>query len=422
MFFLKTLLLKSFLLQSFVSWTDKKTQEGYMKVFGVFLLTSFLFGCSAPIGFDGDGEGKPVWTESLHSRIDSEEKKQRGKIKISHARGKKKRRVRPRTVSDVVKTEVPKPPPQVEEKPPWVAQLEEKVVIPKKVGKKSRRGTPEQVGQDLVPQKIQEPAEETSMSAGAPKVDIVFVVDSSNSMTHFLRKVEKTFAGFIQALNPLDWRMMFTTADYGDWFFLFDWAAKNGSAMSLEDDGELLWKEKYLTKNTENYSSIFIDTLRVSDIYEHSDDRGEQEKSDCELSPGCQGWNEQPLKALQGAFVKNRSFFRNGVDVVAIIFSDSDEGEDSEPSKRVKAEQVVESFNKELGRSGDKKLKSYGIIMIPFEDEECRKKYSSAWWGGEGIFGTELARMSKITGGSNYSICKDSYLPLARKIVADFLN
>ena len=49
------------------------------------------------------------------------------------------------------------------------------------------------------------------------------------------------------------------------------------------------------------------------------------ETSPCVLSPGCQGWNEQPLKALQSSFGVNHSFFRPGADVVAIIFSDSDE-------------------------------------------------------------------------------------------------
>ena len=52
----------------------------------------------------------------------------------------------------------------------------------------------------------------------------------------------------------------------------------------------------------------------------------------------------------------------------------------------------------------------------------AEKKYSSGWWGGEGLFGTELARMSEITKGSIHSICEDSYLPLARKIVADFVE
>ena len=395
-----------------------------MKLFIVLLLVIFLFGCGSPIGFDTPGDN-PSWVGDLSSRIDSEGEQEAGKIRVPRSKGKRVKRVHRRTVIDIVvpPKEVPKP---VEEKPPWVAQLEEKIVI-KKVGKKSRRGTPEQIQQDLVTPV--EPVEEAPAplpvpvpSGEAPKVDIVFVVDASNSMDHFLRRVKKTFAGFVQALGPLNWQIMFTTADHGSHgFFLANWTARDGTAMSLEHDGRLLLGTKYLTKNMEDYASIFIDTLRISDFYEHLDNRGDQEKSKCELAPGCQGWNEQPLKSLKATFVKNRSFFRPGADVVSIVFSDSDEGENSDPSKRVKAEQVVQSFEQGLGKSG-KKLVSYGIIMIPDQDEACRAKYSSGFWGGEGLFGTELVRMAELTEGSNHSICKDSYAPLARKIVADFID
>ncbi len=393
-----------------------------MKLFVVlFLLVGFLFGCGAPIGFDTPG-GNPSWVGDLSSRIDSEEERAAGKIRVPN-KGKKKRRMQPKTVGDVVETQEPEPPVEPE-KPVWVAQLEDEVVI-NKVGK-TRRGTPEQIEQDLVEPVEETPAPEPEppapVSTEPPKVDIVFVVDASNSMDHFLRRVKKTFAGFVQALGQLDWRIMFTTADHGSHgFFLANWTARDGTAMSLEHDGRLLLGTKYLTKNTEDYGSVFIDTLRISDFYEHLDNRGDQEKSKCELAPGCQGWNEQPLKSLEAAFVKNRSFFRPGADVVSIIFSDSDEGENSDPSKRVNAEQVVKSFEQGLGKSG-KKLVSYGIIMIPEQDEACRAKYSSGFWGGEGLFGTELVRMAELTGGSNHSICKDSYAPLARKIAADFID
>ena len=377
-----------------------------MKVCVLILLAFFLISCGSPVGFDTPGDDPP-WVGELSSRIDSDGE---GKIRVPH-KGKKKGRVKTQTVDDTVTTAEPEPP---EEKPEWVAELEEKIAV-KKVGKKSRGEIP---GTDLVAPVIEEPEPPAPVSREKPKVDIIFVVDSSNSMNHFLRRVKKTFAGFIQTLAPLDWQIMFTTADHGDQgFFLFNWTSRKGRAISLEYDGRLL-RENYLTKNTKYYSRVFIDTLRISDFYEHLDNRGEQEKSDCELSPGCQGWNEQPLKALQATFVKNRSFFRPGANVVSVIFSDSDEGESTKPDKRVKAEQVLQSFNQELGKSG-KKLKSYGLIMIPGQDEACRKKYSSGFWGGEGLFGTELAKMAEVTGGHNHSICTNSYRPLAQKIVTD---
>jgi hypothetical protein len=273
---------------------------------------------------------------------------------------------------------------------------------------------------EVEPEPEPEPAPVVTKRTPA-KVDFIFIVDSSNSMNHFLRRVDKTFSGFLPVINAgLDWKIMFTHADHGDHgFFLANWASAEGRAFSLERDGRRLLGEKYLTKDIKDYRRVFIDTLRLHDVFEYYDNNNEQELSSCDLPPGCQGWNEQPLKALQGAFVRNRSFFRPGADVAVVIFSDSDEGENSKPESRVKAQDVVKSFHSEWGDEG-KTLKAYPIIMIPGEDEECMKKYSSGFWGGEGIFGVELARMAKVTNGTSISLCAKSYTPLARKIVSDF--
>ena len=405
-----------------------------MRILILILSTVFLAGCGLPINFNADGDESPEspdWVSELSSRVDEGEKKESGKVR-SPKKGKegkgRKPKVDRRIVHDMVTPKVVVPEvPVPKEKPQWVEDLEEEVTV-KKIGKQQKSRPINAIVTDLVAEKTPKPKEKR-VSQGPAKVDIIFVVDSSHSMRPFLRKVENTFAGFIPALASLDWRIMFTTADHGDHgFFLANWASRNGSAMPLENDGRVVYgQKKYLDKKTNRYQSIFMDTLRLHDYYEYREDNGgdnDMPKSICSLPPYCQGWNEQPLKALKAAFSANRSLFRPDADVAAIIFSDSDEGEFSDPADRISAQDTIKAFQGELGRDG-KKLVGYGIIMIPVKDEACVKKYSVGERNrvrlfGEGLFGTELARLAELTGGKNYSLCKSNYTPLARKIVFDF--
>ena len=394
-----------------------------MKVLVIVVFTVLFIGCGTPVSLTSDEDG-PAWAAELASEVEKGAEAEAGKVRVNKGKGKARPKLEPKTVNDMV-TPPPVTPEPEPEKPEWVADLEEKVEV-KTVSKKSRR---QDIKSDLV-EVAPEPEPEPEQPVPAPvatekapaKVDFVFIVDSSSSMFHFLRRVKKTFAGFLPTIDAsLDWKIMFTHADHGNHgFFLANWRSSKGEAFSLERDGKRLLGEKYLTKDIKDYRRVFIDTLRLHDVHEYYDNRGDHELDSCDLSPGCQGWNEQPLKALQGAFVRDRSFFRPGADVAVVIFSDSDEGEHTKPEERVKAEDVVKTFHAEWGDEG-KKFIAYPIIMIPGEDEECMKKYSKGFWRiGEGVFGVEIARMAKVTNGTSISLCANSYTPLARKIVSDF--
>ncbi len=401
-----------------------------MQVLIVFIFTVFLTGCGFPLAF----ESPPPFVAELDTQM--AEGKGEEKIKPP-AKGKgARRKVHRRNVQDMV---IPKPVPKPagEAEPSWVAELREEVEV-KKIGKGRRftseergtlppeeRGTlppEERMGADLTGEI--EPLERPSGPVefdGRPektssgKVDIIFVVDASNSMNHFLKKVQTTFAGFITALEMLDWQMMFTTADYSD----NSLAPGKGTAITLERNGYLLGEQTILKKNMLDYRAIFMDTLRLHNFSEYYGRNPYKAVDPCSLAPGCQGWDEQPLKALQASFEFNRSFFRPGADVATIIFSDSDEGEHTDPEKRTTAQNVINVFQKQWSMD-NKKLISYGIIMVPGEDTACMEKYASGSWGGEGVFGTELARLSTLTGGKNYSLCSGSYTPLANQITIDF--
>ena len=400
----------------------KTPNGGIMKKLCMFLFPLLLVGCASPINISTEGSA-PDWVQELASEVDPG-KKMRGTRAEGGKKGKIVRRT-PKTIDDQVVAQPEPPPPvepvpvvepPVEEPPQFVTQLREKVKPA--VGKETRKvvaSATDLVGDKLPSVHVVSPPAEPAPS-GPVKTDVVMIVDSSPSMLHFLRKVPKTFSGFIPALQPLDWKMMFTNGDHG-------WFSRKGKAMSLEDDGRLLWKDRYLSKSMPDYVSIFMDTLRVHDHYEYFDQRGDQPVASNQLPPYSQFRNEEPLKALKASFTKNLDFHRPDADVVVgIIFSDSDEGEHTKAEKRVKVEEVKQAFESQFGHNG-KKLLVYSIIMIPTEDAECVEKYRRkgllGGYGGEGLFGVELARMAEETGGKNFSLCDENYIPLARQIVSD---
>ena len=381
-----------------------------LKVGLVFLLSLLLIACGDPVQLSMEGE----YEQELDSAVTVD------KLRAPKYQRKRVPLVR-RPISDVVQAEIKSakpPPPKPPSSPPtpvaetspaptYDQDLAEETTKP--IGAKIRR---------VLTTSIRRPS-----TSG--KVDIVFVIDASYSMEHFLRskRIKQVFGGFIQALQPLNWQMMFTNADYGDRWFLTNLGARDGKAMRLESNGRTL-STKVLTKHNPQADSIFIDTLRQHEFMEYTRPAGDSDNeiSQCHLAPGCHSMtsNEQPLKATQASFVSNRSLFRSNADVAVVIFSDSDEGEKhKDQSKRTKADEVLKTFEEQWGVE-NKRLVAYGIIMIPGEDSECVKKYSSGFYAGEGLFGTELARMAELTGGENYSLCDESYVPLAKQIVVDF--
>ena len=383
-----------------------------MKYVIVLLLIMFLMGCGTPISFMAEDEGSPEWVTELASTVGEGAEAESGKV----GKGKWKEPVTKGTVEDMV---VPRAEPApLEQKPEWVAELEEEVTVVT-VGKTSYSDNGIQM--DLVGDEQSAVMPAVGSAGAGKKVDIIFVVDSSGSMDPFLRDVRQTFAGFIPSLSGLDWQMMFTTAErnIGSMF------SQNGRAITLEDNGKLLVGQKYLTKETRNYQSVFLDTLGSHDaspsVRADGSPNRDTAESPCLLAPGCQDWNEKPLEALKASFSNNRSFFRSGADVAVVIFSDSDEGEETPPENRVRTQDVIDAFQTEWGGE-NKRLKVYGIITTPnsAKDEACRAKYSSGVWGGEGIVSVELARMVQATGGASMSLCDQSYAALAGRITNDF--
>ena len=257
------------------------------------------------------------------------------------------------------------------------------------------------------------------------------VVDSSYSMSRFLRDVRPRFANFIRELNHLDWRMIFTNADHGGNMFLFNGHAQYGNAMPLEFDGESLSGVYFLEKDNlgpKQYAEvIFIDTIgkHVSpNAWRRRRDHGSVQRrtsNSCRLSPGCGGGNEEPLKALQSAIKVNKHLFRPDAHLSALIISDSEEGRRTDGAERVHVKEVLQTFENELsGKFPLKAFMTYGIIMLP-NDKQCQIEFGKkGLFADENVYSYQIAEMAEWTKGFNVSICDDNYASLAKRIVSDF--
>lgn len=314
-----------------------------------------------------------------------------------------------------------------EDAPRWAKDLDNRLSLSGRKGKRMRQGlSNDLVGgkkpEDSSPLKVasnQIATGEDSSGEGKP-VDIIMIPDGSVSMGRFLMNVRDTFNGFIPALSPLDWKMWFINSEHGG-SRLFIFPSRDGKAMELENNGRLLVEQYTLTKSLPNHEQIFMDTLgihRPKDWHRIYDQRRKRYNT-CLLPPHCQGWNEEPLKALKTSFTNSRQHFRNNADIVAaVIITDSDEGRRSKESDRVRAEYVLADFDRIFQK--EKELLVYGITVKP-GDTNCQNQYGK-WLTNENAYSVYISDMIKKTQGTNFSLCSKNFTPVAKKIVYDVQN
>ena len=253
-------------------------------------------------------------------------------------------------------------------------------------------------------------------------LDILFVVDTSESMHKNLINFRKKFSGFLNYLAPLDWRIAITNADHGETgFFLFNWGALKGKAMKLERDGRVL-DLKYLHPLVPDYHRVFLDSLSRHPLGKYKKSGGENGPENvgyCELPPGCQSLQEQPIKSLMSALGKNRRFFRKSADFIAIVISNSKErGEDQDLATQPL--EVIKTFQTLHG--SEKRFKVYGIIITE-NDEKCLKQnITQQFLFPEGDFSEKIHHLSQITGGEVFSICSPNYKALGQSIFNSFVK
>ena len=115
------------------------------------------------------------------------------------------------------------------------------------------------------------------------ELEIVLVIDNSESMTPNLEKLGENLVSLLSHIKDKDWRMVFTTVDHGrlsrkstpeEWKKYMGNFPRYGKFMFLENDGKIL-NQKVLTKNISQYQQIFKDTIT------------RKSSSECSLPPHC---------------------------------------------------------------------------------------------------------------------------------------
>ena len=250
-------------------------------------------------------------------------------------------------------------------------------------------------------------------------LDILFVIDTSGSMSHHLISFKRKFADFLKYFSGLDWKLAITNADHGDTgFFLFNLGALNGETMNLEKDGVEL-KLHYLHSGISDYNQIFLDSISKHRRGEYtiSGQNGPEDMDQCQLPPYCQSYQEQPLKSLKSALSKNQNFFRKEANLVAIVISNSEERANDQESA-TQPESVIEQFQKIHGTQ--KRFEVYGVIITK-DDQKCLdQNIIDQFLFPEGAFSEKSAVLSEKTGGKVFSICSSDYQNLAQSIFDSF--
>ena len=252
-------------------------------------------------------------------------------------------------------------------------------------------------------------------------VDFVFVVDSTNVMDYYLWEKEgflNRFSSFLSEINPhLDWSAVFITADHSDSGKFLKGAfqrSENGRAFALESDRGLLNLHN-INPATPLYSSLFMYAItrypKRNTVHTSIQRHRHRHQRVCSFPPYCQRKYQQPLKALRASFAKNKKFMRNEADLAVVILTNSDE-KPSKKSQEVTPQEVVAEFQRVYGKR--KKLWAFNIIILP-GDQDCKAVNGKR--NKKSAYGEIVSKLPALTGGGNFSICLNSYAPVAQGMV-----
>ena len=239
-----------------------------------------------------------------------------------------------------------------------------------------------------------------------PKVvDIIFILDTSVSMKHHLITFRERFSSFLSGLQGLDWKIGFTNADCGG--SILESLSLKGEFMNLEHDGTIL-EYRELTPYIPHFNEIFLDTIsrHRQGTYQKINQKGRTVfVHGCELPPFCMGYNEQPLYALMLALEKNVDFFRKDSQIVAVVLTNSQEGNGELTATQ--PEDVVFQFETLFGI--DRMFRVFGVHILPGDTECIETNDDGQFLIKESEFSEKLFNLTHMTGGQSFSICSGSF-------------
>lgn len=230
------------------------------------------------------------------------------------------------------------------------------------------------------------------------KVDILFVVDNSTSMTRDQANIAVQFQNFISSIDKADYRIGFINTDATS----VGYENHEGFHGNLKAVGPA--GEKYLAPNMRNLSQLFSNAIL------------NQVNSPCTATyTEC---DEQPMLAAMKAISKrntaNAGFFRPGASFVPIILTDEDELSTGGPSATQPSE-FLSHVKSNLNLHAED-ITGF-VIAIPPGDSVCLAAQRAESISGNGAnYGGLVWELASLSGGFGVSICHPNFGSELKKV------
>ena len=240
------------------------------------------------------------------------------------------------------------------------------------------------------------------------KLDIVLVIDDSNSMLPDNQKLAKRLSNLVAKLdnkdNPIDWQMCATvTRD----ILLADKSRAWGASIYWQNsDTPTTSLGMVLKKGTSNLSTIFEKTINYIDAgwLNSDDERG--------IKAAYQHAKNGDLR-----YNPNNGCYRADSAITYIIISDEDERSiGGDASQQVYANELKTLENEDKPQffvnhikstfGTDRRFTVNSIIVIPGQTA-CKAAQDAQ--GAKSHYGFKYQELSKLTGGGVGSICENDY-------------
>lgn len=218
------------------------------------------------------------------------------------------------------------------------------------------------------------------------KIDILFVIDNSGSMSQEQAKIAQVFSGFISRLSHLDWRVGITTTDNSS-------SGAKGSLLPYRNS------KYFIDSKTADVNALFIEGIQ----------RGTRGSG---TETGLYSITNFLTKSKQ-AGSQEAQFLRADAILTTIVVTDSDQSQNANrtgtSNSYINPADFVAHVKSEI--SG-KEYIHHSSIVLP-GDNACKSQ-------GE-MFGTSYYDVSQLTGGISASICANNYASqfdlMARSII-----
>ena len=229
-------------------------------------------------------------------------------------------------------------------------------------------------------------------------LDILLVIDTSFSMYVITENVEEKWTGFLHPLINSDFRLAIIDSN----------TSPDGVKTLLSihhDDGETD-DRNYIHKGLKDPEQSLVHSLNTLI---------------CENFPFCGSGTERALGSLENYFQsQNGEFIREEVDkLFVLILTDNKESNKRGQRFPTTSQDVINSFQETFPN------KELIVISFTVSDQVCRRQLRTGFLlsvFGEGNVSEQSMDLSQRTNGEIFSLCLDSYEPVAQQVINSVLD